>query len=468
MKPIDLAVETKTRPWPLRVLNLAAKIALPLVVLAGAYTIFQDFKAGRPEVPQRPARERVWTVETMPAEFRRIQPQLKLYGAIQAGRDIALRALVAGEIVEIAPDLRVGALVEAGTPLIRIDPFSYEGQVIEAQAERLEADARLREIEASIAADRDALANEDEQLTLASRDLERARDLVNRGSLSERSVDDRRLVVSQREQAVQQRRNSLAMNEARADQQRAAITRYGRRIEQAERDLNNTTLKAPFTGYVDAVSAQVGRVVNSNDVVVDLTDRSEIEVGFTLSDRQYGRIVAARGDVIGRPVTINWYVGDDPLTFSGRIARLAPEIAAASGGVKMIAVLDRTDRTDIVRPGAFVEVLVPDRAYDSVVQLPETALYPGDQVFVVKDQRLEPRQIDIVGFDGSDILVRGALEAGERIVTTRIAVAGQGLKVKDLSTAETGDGENVSGRPKGPGGAGKGKRGPRGQDAGAG
>lgn len=440
MKPIDLEVRTRTAPWPLRVLNVGAKIALPLIILAGALYGFQVLRDSRPDVPQRPARERVWTVETQTVSFSRHQPVMRLYGEIQSGRDVSLRALVSGEIVEIAPNLRIGALVEAGTALVRIDPFDYEGQLIEARANLLEAEARSREIEASSAAERDALANARDQLALAETDLERARELVGRGTISERTVDDRRLILSQREQGVQQRDNNIAMQQARGDQQIAAIARLERQVVEAERALQNTTLKAPFAGYISEVDADVGRMIGSNDTVVTLIDRSEIEVAVTLSDRQYGRVVEADRTLIDRPVTINWYVGETPLSYNGRIVRIAPQITAASGGVRVFAAVETPDDRDVIRPGAFVEVLVPDRAYDGVVELPETALYPGDQVFVVENERLMPRIVDVIGFAGASVLVRGDLADGETVITTKIATAGEGLKVRDINAPPTNPG----------------------------
>ena len=418
MKPIDLATETRAAPWYVRGANLFAKAALPVIIVAGALYMYQQMVAARPEVPQRPARERVWSVETQKVSFDRVQPELRLYGETQSGREVALRALVSGEIIEVAPDLRVGAYVKKGEALVRIDPFNYEGQLVEARANLQEAEARLREIEASTVSERDALANAQDQYELGARDLERAKDLTAKGSLSQRTMDDRRLVVSQREQAVKQRENNLAMNEAKADQQRAAITRLERKVTDAERALENTTLKAPFSGYVTEVNAQVGRVVGTNDVAVGLIDGADVEVYFTLSDRQYGRIVEAGDDLVGRPITVNWYVGETPLTYTGHIARLAPQIAAATGGVRIIAVLDPKEDAALIRPGAFVEVMMPDRPYDGVVSLPETALYPDDEVFVVDgENRLEPRTVEVVGYDGDTILARGDLKPGDPVIT---------------------------------------------------
>ena len=68
----------------------------------------------RDERPQRTARERVYTVSAMAVEQADHQPQFLVYGTTIAGRTIELRALVAGEIVAVHPDLRVGRTVEKG------------------------------------------------------------------------------------------------------------------------------------------------------------------------------------------------------------------------------------------------------------------------------------------------------------------------------------------------------------------
>ena len=83
-----------------------------------------------------------------------------------------------------------------------------------------------------------------------------------------------------------------------------------------------------------------------------------------------------------------------------------------------------------LRPGAFVEVLLPDRLHQQVVELPASALYRGDTVYAIAEGRLQPRAVELVADLGGRILVRGGLEAGEPIVTSRLAEIGPGLKVE--------------------------------------
>ena len=73
-----------------------AKILFPLAVLGiGALTAFSLW-ASRPVVePSAPA-ERVWLVSAQRVEIADLQPDIELFGDIVAGRQVELRAFVAG------------------------------------------------------------------------------------------------------------------------------------------------------------------------------------------------------------------------------------------------------------------------------------------------------------------------------------------------------------------------------------
>jgi len=82
-----------------------------------------------------------------------------------------------------------------------------------------------------------------------------------------------------------------------------------------------------------------------------------------------------------------------------------------------------------LRPGAFVEIRLPDRAYDDAALLPETALHDERTVYAVEDGRLVPRAVALLARIGNDVVVRGALKPGDAIVTSRFAEIGPGAKV---------------------------------------
>ena len=53
-----------------------------------------------------------------------------------------------------------------------------------------------------------------------------------------------------------------------------------------------------------------------------------------------------------------------------------------------------------------------------------------EKVYVVVDGRLAARTVEIVGRSGNDVLVRGAIKDGERIVAETFPEIGPGVKVE--------------------------------------
>jgi multidrug efflux pump subunit AcrA (membrane-fusion protein) len=90
--------------------------------------------------------------------------------------------------------------------------------------------------------------------------------------LTDKEVDARRLIVSQREQASSQRRNNILIAEAQRTQQEANAERLEWKIREAQRRLEQTALIAPFDGIISDETVETGRSVNANEVVASIYD----------------------------------------------------------------------------------------------------------------------------------------------------------------------------------------------------
>jgi membrane fusion protein, multidrug efflux system len=415
-------------------LRTGPKVLLPIVVIAAGYATYSGLLATRPDAPVRPKQERTFTVEAVTARSGSHQPTVKLFGSTVAGRQVDIRTLVSGQIIETGKGLREGGQIEAGALLVKIDPFDYRNALSELNAQLAEAKAKIAEFESSLAAGKESLAYARDQLRLAQIDLKRAEPLSRQGVVSQRTVDDRRQILLQREQAADELENNLKVWEARIAQQKAVADRLETAIERATRRLTETELRAPFPAYVTDVAAQVGRMMSSNDKVATLIDQGWIEVRFNLTDDQFGRIVAKEGRLTGRQVLVRWVLGKNTFTYPATIERIGAEISSATGGVEVFARIKSPAEPVPLRPGAFVEVLVPDTTYENVFRLPSTALYGGDTVYAIKDGRLEARKVKVVGGIDEDLLIEGPLEDGDRIMTTRISTPGDGVKVADAGS----------------------------------
>jgi RND family efflux transporter MFP subunit len=382
------------QPSPLAALKTFARTraGLPVLIAGCAVAIVVVLTLTRPRLQPVPGTERVWTVHAIEVRHETLQPELDLFGEVIAGRRSELRSLVAGPIARVGANFRAGGIVRQGELLVQVDPFDYETALAEARSRLKEAEVRL---------------------TVVNRDLRRARDLFAQKLVAPQFLDNAELAVEQQEAIV--------------EQQRIAVRR-------AERDLRDTRLLAPYDGVVGNVSADLGKQLSLNDKVADVTDMGRLEVRFSLSNAEYGRLLESGESVVGRPVRVIWEVGTEKLDYTGSIARVGAEITATTGGVDAYAVIAADAARTPLRPGAFVRVRVADRRYEGVVQAPESALYGEETVYVVNaEQRLEARRVRVVGYAGSNMIIRSAGEPpvrdGDRLLTTQLREIGAGVKV---------------------------------------
>lgn len=411
--------------------RITLKVLLPIAVIAAGYFSYTYLTSTKPEPPVRPKQERAFTVTSIHARAGDFQPKLTLFGSTVAGRQVDIRALVSGLIIETGETLREGGQINAGELLLKIDPIDYRTGLAELEAQLLETRAKISEFESELVAAKQSLKHARDQVDLAIIDLSRATPLVERGTVSARTVDDRRQIVLQRQQAADQIENNLAVWEARIAQQIAAASRLDTAIERAQRRLTETELRAPFSAFVTEVGAQVGRLVGSNDKVATLIDRDWIEARFNLTDEQFGRIVSKEGKLTGREVEVHWDLGSNTFTYPATIERIGARISSATGGVEVYARIKDPATPVPLRPGAFVEIEVPDTKYEGVFRVPSTALYEGDTVYAIENGRLVPRKVRVIGGLEQDLLVDGEIRDGDRVMTTRISTPGRGVKVTE-------------------------------------
>ena len=387
-------------------------------------------QATRPEIERTGPAERARPIAASTVRIADIQPSIDAFGEVVAQRDVELRALVAGPVVAAGENFVNGGTVRAGELLVEIDPFEYGAAVTEAEAALAEARAQLAETRAELGAEEAGLAEDWTQLALAERELARREALLAKGTAAEKTVDDALVRRSDRARAVSATERRVAGLRARIARQEAVIARSAVALERAERNLSNTRLVAPFDGYLTGVSAALGKRLGVNDRVVRLLDQARLDIRIHLSDADYGRLVSSAAGLRGRPVEVTWRAGDRNFPFRAVMQRADGEVDAASGGVTVYARIEHEASRVPLRPGAFVEVRIPDRVYRGAARLPETALVGGDTVYAVVGGRLEPRPVALLARVGNDVVVSGGIAEGESIATTRFPEIGPGVKVE--------------------------------------
>ena len=176
------------------------------------------------------------------------------------------------------------------------------------------------------------------------------------------------------------------------------------------------------------VEAEIGKRIGTGDRVANLIDAGRLEVRFHVSNAQFAQL-RADGGFVGRDAQVFWRGDKKAKPFEAILERVGSEIDTASGGIGLYARLRGIGVKTVLRPGAFVRLVVPGKKYVGVVRLPETALYDRDTLYTVVDGRLAERKTKLLARLGTEELVRGGGGDGDIILTTRLAEVGIGVKV---------------------------------------
>lgn len=191
---------------------------------------------------------RVGVVTVQPQEVPRI---MTLPGRAVAQAEAAIRPRVGGLVTEILYD--AGSAIEAGAPMFRIDPTTYEANLQSAEAELTSARAALTEAETS---------------------FRRTEQLLGSGT-TQAQVDTARATLEQAQAAVQ-------------------AAEAARTLAQAELDW--TTVTSPIEGMASVAEVSVGDLVTANQAaaLATVTRLDPIEVDMY---EPSARILSLRQDI---------------------------------------------------------------------------------------------------------------------------------------------------------------------------
>jgi hypothetical protein len=79
--------------------------------------------------------------------------------------------------------------------------------------------------------------------------------------------------------------------------------------------------------------------------------------------------------------------------------------------------------------GLFVDAVIEGITIDAVITLPEKAVIKNQWVYVVENDLIQQRAIQVVGTEQGMILVRGDVSDGDRVVVSDPRVLQSGMKV---------------------------------------
>ncbi len=378
----------------------------------------------------RPARERVFAVNVVTYEPVSVTPVMTSFGEVRSRRTLEVRATASGTVVELAEDFEDGGSVRAGDLLLRVDPTDAEEALEVARTDLAEAEAELRDARRALEIAQDDVAQAEAQSELRSQALARARSLAERGVGTEAAVEEAALAEASAKQSVLSKRQALANAEARVDQAQNGMARQRIALAEAQRAVEDTAIRAAFSGTLSDVTVVQGRLVQNNEQVANLVDSELLEVAFRVSTSEYARLLDENGDLIKAEVLVALDVLGTDLETSGIISRESASVGDGQSGRQIFA---RIEQPRGFRPGDFVSVHINEPELRGVALLPASTLDAAGNVLVVtEDERLKAVPVELLRRQGDDVIVRAAGLSGQQVVAERSPLLGEGIKVRAI------------------------------------
>lgn len=181
-------------------------------------------------------------------------------------------------------------------------------------------------------------------------------------------------------------------------------------VEAAKARLDNSVIRAPFSGRVGLRRISPGSLVNSSTVITTLDDVSKIKLDFSVPET-FLTVLSEGMDISAQSL-----VYPDRI-FQGAVVSIDTRLDPISRAVQVRAILPNDD--NLLKPGMFLSIdLKRDRG--QVIVAPEQAIVPegGNQyVFVVTDGIAEKRRVILGRRIPGFVAIESGLQAGEAVIT---------------------------------------------------
>ena len=338
-------------------------------------------------------------------------------GYVVARTKAAVSAKIPGRLAVL--NVSEGSRVEKGAIIARLDNADYAAAVGQAEATLASAKATLIETQS----DRDQLQREDV----------RVRDIHTQNAN----------LVSPQE--VENAESKARQGDARVEAQKARVDAAAAAWRVAQANLENTYIRAPFSGTVLRKEAEVGEVVApsvggglTRGAVVTMADLATLEVEVDVNEAYIARI---HGNQAAR-ITLDAY---PDTAFRGTVRQIIPTADRQRATVQVkVSILDRDPRI-LTEMGAKVEFLEP--------AAPAAAAAPGatqpverpriivpaeavrsdggrSVVWIVRNGRLQSRDVDAGPVSGNFREIRSGLSGGEQLLVGGVETPREGQRVK--------------------------------------
>jgi len=356
-------------------------------------------------------RERPIQVEAAPVTQRAAGSQasvLNASGYVTARRRATVSSKITGKVVEL--NVEEGQAVRQGQVLARLDDATYRAAFALAQANLAVASQAVHESEVRLA---------EARVTLG-----RMTQLLKDGVVGQAEFDRAKAEA-----------DSIA---ARIGAAREQVKVAQRQVELEQTNLDNTIIRAPFSGVAITKDAQPGEMVSpvsagggfTRTGICTIVDMKSLEIEVDVNESYINRVKSGQAVTALLDAYPDWQIPAEVITLVPTADRQKATVMVRIGfkaldprilpdmGVKVTFLREAGDTGT---PAAAPTTLVPKAA----VRGEGTAQH----VFVIRGDVVERRAITVGGTDGDRLEVVGGLTASDRVVISPPAELRDGMKI---------------------------------------
>lgn len=373
-------------------------------------------------------------VSTAPAMVRQVSAGFQETGSFVADESSDIAPAVAGRV--ISTPVNVGDFVKQGQVICELDHRDAQLRLDQTRAQLDEATAAVRQAQSRIglnatrafdpnvvpevAAAKASYESAQAQARLAAADAKRYENLVKTGDVSrsafEKARTQQETADAQANAAKQQ--YEAAVNGARqsygaVESSQASLESMRAQLAQAEKGLADTTIRAPFDGYISARPVAAGEHVALTDKIATIvrigTMKLQLQTPEQRSSRaSVGMTVIARVSAFG------------DRDFEGRVSAINPAVDPNSRAFILEARFANPKAE--LRPGMFAtaRVLLPGK--EDAVFVPRSAVIhdrttDANQVYVIENNTARLRVVLTGETDGDMVRILSGITGKETVAT---------------------------------------------------
>lgn len=331
-------------------------------------------------------------------------------GYVVARRQATVASKITAKMVEL--DIEEGDHVIAGQVIARLDDTNIRASLAQASAQLDFAKASLAETEVNVAN--------------AKRDYDRQRSLLSGHYVSQAAVDN-----------AETNFNALR---AQLATQASNVTVVARGLNAAQRNLDDTIVRAPFAGVVTVKAAQPGEMVSpisagggfTRTGIGTIVDMDSLEFQVDVNENFINRVRSAQ------PVSARLNAYPD-WEIPAHVIAMIPTADRSKGTVMVRIAIDTRDARILPEMGVRVSFMGDQprehaTAAADEVTLPVAAVRRDGAtgtVFVVHEDTVERRAVRVEGGGtGAEVTITAGLAAGTRVAVGDLSRLNDGTKIR--------------------------------------